>query len=73
MCNESIWEYVYFYNSNPVSISLYTMLGVFPPSTSFSNTFSLVPDVHLDNPTYNCPCEKTEDRKSNHFVKLQTV
>ena len=33
--------------------SLYTILGVFPSSTSFSNTFSLFPDVHLDNPTYN--------------------
>lgn len=42
-----------FYSCNPVSISLYTMLGVFPSSTSFSNTFSLFPDVHLDNPTYN--------------------
>ena len=56
---------IYFYNCNPVSISLYTMLGVLPSSASFNNTFSLEPDVHLESPTYNCPCEKTGDRKSN--------
>ena len=41
------------------------MLGVLPSSASFSKTFNLFPDVHLDNPTYNWPCEKTGDRKSN--------
>jgi len=53
------------YNSSPVSISLYTTFTVLPPSTSLSNTFTLCPDVHLDNPTYNCPCEKTDFLKSN--------
>ena len=41
------------------------MFGVLPSSASFSKTFSLEPDVHLDNPTYNWPCEKTGDHKSN--------
>jgi len=50
----------YHYNSSAVSISLYTTFTVLPPSTSFSNTFTLCPDVHLDNPTYNCPCEKKQ-------------
>ena len=51
--NLSITIIIYLYNCNPVSISLYTMLGVFPPSESFSNTFSLFPEVHRENPTYN--------------------
>ena len=25
-----------------------------------SNTFNLFPDVHLESPTYNCPCENTD-------------
>ena len=41
------------------------MLGDLPSSASFNNTFSLVPVVHLDNPTYNWPCKKMGDRKSN--------
>ena len=35
-----------FYNSNPVSISLYTKFTVLPLSVIFNNTFSLFPDVH---------------------------
>src|ERR1700679_2635374 len=45
------WIYKYIFT---ISISLYTMFGVLPPSTSFSKPFSLFPEVHLDNPTYNC-------------------
>ena len=54
-----------FYKSNPVSISLYTTFTVCPLSVIFNNTFSLFPDVHRESPTYNCPCEKTGDLKSN--------
>ena len=37
------------------------MFAVFPPSSSFSNTFNL---LHLESPTYNCPCENTGVLKS---------
>ena len=59
-----IFEYQ-FYKSNPVSISLYTTFTVLPLSVIFSKTFSLFPNVHQESPTYNCPCEKTGDLKSN--------
>src|SRR5258708_15077833 len=48
------------YRLNPCKISLYTifctLLLSFP---SGNNTLILFPEVHLDNATYNCPCENT--------------
>src|SRR5271154_784899 len=60
-----MYIYKQYYNSNPVSISLYTTLHVLPLSSSFNSTFNLSPDVHRESPTYNCPCENTGVLKYN--------
>ena len=59
------WVEFNVYNCNPVNISLYAIFPTFPPSSCFNNTFNLFPDVHLNIPTFNCPCKNTCDLKSN--------
>ena len=58
------------YKCSPVKTSLYTIFGTLLLSACLSgnNTLILLPDVHLDNATYNCPCENTSICKFNPTI-----